>query len=87
MYRFLLTEIFKEQNCTSEKEQKKILKRLSSEFIQLRNFYRGNYRKLDYSDVNVQYAYLLGYFPIYTEFLSQVLNHVQDTFDIVISTI
>ena len=82
MYRFLLTEIFKEQNCTSEKEQKKILKRLSSEFIQLRNFYRGNYRKLDYSDVNVQYAYLLGYFPIYTEFLSQVLNHVQDTFDI-----
>lgn len=81
MYRFLLAEIFKEQNCTSEIEKKKFLKRLSSEFIQLRDSYRGNYRKLDYSDVNVQYAYLLGYFPIYTEFLSRVLKNVQDSFD------
>ncbi len=84
IYPSLLSGIFHANNIHGEESEKNFLQSLQPYVIQLRTKYQSSSVSIDYSDLKMQAAYLIAYYPGYIYQSHNTLNchNVQDCLDI-----
>ncbi len=74
MFDLLLKGIFAQQELTTEQEQIDYLRGLRKAGRELWSSYQTQNVQIDYSRTDIQHAYLLRYFPFYTQLVPRVLD-------------
>lgn len=74
LYDLILEGLYKSYQIKSEEDKKAFLCGLQPYVTDLRRSFKNNQIKVDYSDKNVQAAYLIAYYPSYVEMTYEVLN-------------
>jgi len=69
MYKEILEGLFDQNRITSEDEKNSYLKSLQNSALYLWKSYRNNYFNVDYSSRNTQEAYVIRYFPSYSDLI------------------
>ncbi|MBI3743294.1 MAG: hypothetical protein HY261_03290 [Chloroflexi bacterium] len=73
MYDQILKALFEANSCKTDKEEIAYLNGLKPSAQQLWDAYQNQAVKVSYADSNIRAAYLLRYFPPYTQLIQQVL--------------
>lgn len=74
MYETILNLIFQARGLEDEDDQAAFLSGLKAPARRLWNAYQSNSISIDYSNENYQLAYMLRYFPFYSQVIRQILN-------------
>ena len=72
----ILESINVENELLDEKDISDYLNKIKNNFKDLREAYRNNFVKINYKDKNNQEAYLLAYYPCYTDLIVDVLEYI-----------
>lgn len=74
MYDLILNELYRLNNVDSDEAKAQYLQSLQPAALRLFHAYRGTFVRVDYRDKNVQAAYMIRYFPQYSQIIRLILN-------------
>ncbi len=74
LYDLILEGLYSAYGITSESERKEFLSGLKPHIRDLRESFQNKQVRVDYSNKNIQAAYLIAYYPSYVEMTYEVLN-------------
>lgn len=82
IYRSLLREVLRAEDLSSEKAESEYLQSLKPFVKKLRSAYKRDTINIDYADKGIQSAYLLAYFPHYTDMIFKIFQQHGDAIGI-----